>query len=319
MKNIINDFYVPMLIDGGFTPTDEDVGFNPLGTTWKISNKLGKGYYWTYGQKDLFDIKIHKFSFLKDTLLEFDIPECLSITHYESISGEELSPYRRLEAECIKTYVGGIKPYRIIVHKNIPIHSIGIEVCPAYYRDYLQKVYPDEFNNLESAFLNLDQTMDFPEIIHVFHQIANYKNYSSEAKLFFEGKIAEALSLVIKYGKNSNKTKNLSTLDKESIELVTQYLNDHYFCNISLDKLAKIACMGTTKLKICFKTYHSCTITQYIQKKRMSHAEHMLSSTDFTIGQISHMVGYSNASRFSELFKRTTGLSPNDYRKISKT
>lgn len=46
-------------------------------------------------------------------MLEFDLPECLSITRYDSISGEELSPYRRLSAGCIKTYVGGYKPYQV--------------------------------------------------------------------------------------------------------------------------------------------------------------------------------------------------------------
>ena len=29
------------------------------------------------------------------------------ITQYDSISGEELSPYRRLSAGCIKTFIGG--------------------------------------------------------------------------------------------------------------------------------------------------------------------------------------------------------------------
>lgn len=65
--------------------------------------------------------------------MEFNLPECLSITQYESISGEELNPYRRLSAGCIKTFIGGDKPYKALIHKKIPIYSIGIEVMPAYY------------------------------------------------------------------------------------------------------------------------------------------------------------------------------------------
>ena len=84
-------------------------------------------------------------------MLEFDLPECLSITRYDSISGEELSPYRRLSAGCIKTYVGGYKPYQVIVHQNIPVRSIGIEITPAYYEDYLKKQYIPKA--VESGFL----------------------------------------------------------------------------------------------------------------------------------------------------------------------
>lgn len=63
-------------------------------------------------------------------MLEFDLPGMSQYYRYDSISGEELSPYRRLSAGCIKTYVGGYKPYQVIVHKNIPVRSIGIEDHP---------------------------------------------------------------------------------------------------------------------------------------------------------------------------------------------
>ena len=58
-----------------------------------------------------------------------------------------------------------------------------------------------------------------------------------------------------------------------------------------LERLAKIACMGTTKLKTSFKQLQGCTITEYIQQRRMSQAEHLLIDTDFTMGQIAEMIG----------------------------
>ena len=50
----------------------------------------------------------------------------------------------------------------------------------------------------------------------------------------------------------------------------------------------------------------------------MSQAEHLLIDTDFTMGQIAQMIGYTTSSRFAELFKKSTGLLPNEYRKIVK-
>ena len=83
-----------MLKGHGFTPDPDDHQYGALGICWKLSPEIGEGSYWTYGQKDLYNIKIHNFSFHKDSLLEFPLPECLSITRYDSISGEELAPYR---------------------------------------------------------------------------------------------------------------------------------------------------------------------------------------------------------------------------------
>ena len=107
MSEIMEPYYVSMLKGHGFTPDPDDHQYGALGLCWKLSPEIGEGSYWTYGQKDLYDIKIHNFSFHEDSLLEFSLPECLSITRYDSISGEELAPYRRLSAGCIKTYIGG--------------------------------------------------------------------------------------------------------------------------------------------------------------------------------------------------------------------
>ena len=104
---------------------------------------LGDGYYWIYAQKDLFDIKIHDFSFHEDFFLDFEIPECISISRYDSISGEQLQ-YRRLSAGTIQTIVGGGRPYKALIHRRIPVHAVGVEIFPAYYEDYLKKQFFQE-------------------------------------------------------------------------------------------------------------------------------------------------------------------------------
>ena len=253
-------------------------------------------------------------------MLEFSLPECLSITRYDSISGEELSPYRRLSAGCIKTFIGGYTPYKALNHKNIPIRSIGIEITPAYYEDYLKKLYPEAQINPVDAFRKIDQTSDFPEMSRLLTEIKNYRGEGIAAKLFYEGKVAEAISMVVEYQKKHPEKieQKLSQQDIESIQTVASYLSDHYASDISLERLTQIACMGTTKLKSCFKKYYDCTITEYIQQRRMSQAEYLLAYTDLSVGQIAQTIGYSTSSRFAELFRKSTGLLPMEYRKMSQ-
>ena len=319
MNNILNDCYQPLLEKNGFSLIEMPEQFNPAGMCWRLSPEIGSGFYWVYARKDLFDIKIHDFYFHEDSFMEFDMPECLSITKYESISGEELSPYRRLSAECIKTFVGGYEPYQVLIHKKIPICSIGVEIMPAYYNDYLKKQYPGEYTNPLSAFRQIDQTTDFPEMEMLLHQIKTYRGDGISAGLFYEGKVAEAVSLIVEYQKKIKKNEqHLSNQDIAALENVTAYLNDHYAFEIPLERLAQIACMGTTKLKTTFKQFHNCTVTEYIQQRRMSQAEHLLAKTDLTIGQVAQTVGYSTSSRFAELFRKSTGILPGEYRKITQ-
>lgn len=124
----------------GFHQIENCSKFNPLGQTWKLSEELGTGYFWSYYLKDMLGIKIHDFSFSNETIIEADMPEGLNIAYYTSISGEELNPYRRLNANCVKSHLNGYKPFKAVIHKNIPVRSIGIEITVAKYYEMMQKM-----------------------------------------------------------------------------------------------------------------------------------------------------------------------------------
>ena len=49
---------------------------------------------------------------------------------------------------------------------------------------------------------------------------------------------------------------------------------------------------------------------------RMKKAKHLLVSTDLTIEAVGSCVGFENATHFSRMFRRQTGYTPRDYRKL---
>ncbi len=318
MSHNLNELYQSMLSERGFHANPSLSNYSPCGQTFSLSDGLGKGSYWVYTEKNLFDIKIHDFYYEEDYLFECNMPECLSVTYYYSIAGHELNPYRRINANCIKSYLGGQVPFKAMMHKKIPIKSIGIEILPEYYNHYLKEKYPEEYINPYTAFCAIDETSSFPEMTVLLNQVYTYRGNGIRAKLFYEAKVAEAVSLVLeRFHKLSSTQKHLSKKDIEQIHIVTSYINDHAAFSLSLEQLSRIACMGITKLKQTFKQINGCTITEYIQQQRMEQAEFLLSHTDLSIAQISQTVGYANASRFAELFHRNVGILPGEYRKIT--
>ena len=76
--------------------------------------------------------------------------------------------------------------------------------------------------------------------------------------------------------------------------------------------------MGQTKLRYSFKALYGYTITEYIQNKRMAHAEYLLLHTDFPISQVGKAVGCNHAGSFSGLFQKNKGLLPEEYRRLLK-
>ena len=203
------------------------------------------------------------------------------------------------------------------MHKKIPIKAVGIEILPAYYLHYLKEKYPDDYLNPYDAFCSIDETLHFPEMLLLLNQVAEYRGTGISAKLFYEAKVNEAVSLVVEhFHKQDKKQPHISGNDMEQIYNVSAYIKDHAVFTLTLEQLSKIACMGQTKLKKSFKLVHGCTITEFIQQARIEHAEFLLSHTDLSITQIAQTIGYANASRFAELFKRNVGILPGEYRRV---
>ena len=320
MKNgILSNYYAPLLEQHDFRPVECPEKFGSAGKCWEIAPNVGSGHYWIYAKQDMFAIKIHDFYFHNDYCLDMEIPECISIERYDSISGEELDPYRRLTAGNIQTIVGG-KHYRALIHKRIPIHSVSIEIFPSFYEGFLKTHYPEDFFDLPAAFQSIDQATDFPAMSKLLFEVENYRGDGAAAALLYEAKVTEAIALVVDAWKRQSRKaeRPLSQEDLHGLQNVASYIADHYAFDIPLERLASIACMSESKLKSCFKRKFGCTITQYIQGRRMSQAEHLLIDTDFTMGQIAQMIGYTTSSRFAELFKKSTGILPIEYRKIAR-
>ena len=96
---------------------------------------------------------------------------------------------------------------------------------------------------------------------------------------------------------------------------VEQYINEHYFEEITLESLSLLAHINKYYLVHAFKAYKGISPIGYLAQKRLSEAMHLLETTNYPVTKISGMVGYSSQSYFSQAFRRMTSMSPNEYRK----
>lgn len=258
----------------------------------------------------------------EDTVIEYKQPDFMSIAYYDTVSAEQLTTYKRLNANCVRGHVSDQQIFRVKYHKDIPIRGMELMLVPGYFCNYLNLKYPDKFPDPRAAFLNIDGSSDFPELLLLMRQIQAFQGVGATAHLFYESKVAEAVSLILEkttVSKTSYQVKReLSFEDIQNLDTVKSYIADHCAFDLRIEQLAKIACMSQSKLRYCFKRCCGCTLTEYIQNKRIAQAEYMLLKTDLQINQIAKAVGYNHAGHFSSLFQKSTGLLPEEYRHLMR-
>lgn len=98
------------------------------------------------------------------------------------------------------------------------------------------------------------------------------------------------------------------------IRKMCAYMQENYAEKISLEDVTQYVGFSKFYGGRLFKQYMGMTIIEYLIDIRLSHAKELLAQGEFSIKQISFMVGYQDPNYFTWSFKKATGISPVKYR-----
>ena len=104
------------------------------------------------------------------------------------------------------------------------------------------------------------------------------------------------------------------TMEKE-VSYAIYHFRDNFNKDINIEEYAENHNISISWFIRCFRQITGQTPLQYIINLRISNAQMLLETTDYSITQIAEKVGYDNALYFSRIFHRQTGISPREYRK----
>lgn len=101
----------------------------------------------------------------------------------------------------------------------------------------------------------------------------------------------------------------------DNMKMLLDYINDHYSEPLSLTALARHFHFNPSYLSTYFTAHNKEGFSEYLNKVRVDKAAELLRSSAAPISEIGSMVGYSDHSYFTKVFKKLTGCSPSQYRR----
>lgn len=141
------------------------------------------------------------------------------------------------------------------------------------------------------------------------------KRFCYELKI--KGLLCEAFAMIL-YGHRQELTKfvpaNLQELER--LEKMLNYLNMHFTEVISLQDLADQVHLSREVCCRLFKKMTGKTITGYLEEYRVNKSFSLVQSGQYSMIQITEMVGFSNPSRFASAFRKRFGCNPGEYHSV---
>ena len=104
--------------------------------------------------------------------------------------------------------------------------------------------------------------------------------------------------------------------ENPAILAIKQYIHSNLTEKISLPKLASDVGYSPNYCASLFKKHTGFSIIEYMVNERVEEAKRLMAENIFSLQQIAEAVGFEDYNYFSRTFKKTSGYSPTDYRRL---
>lgn len=100
-----------------------------------------------------------------------------------------------------------------------------------------------------------------------------------------------------------------------SFDLISEYIDSHYFEELTVEKLSSMCNMSHSTFSMNFYRRYGKTCKEYITATRINAAENMLLFSNYDVAFIAQEVGYSDCSYFIRCYKKLKGVTPKQARR----
>ena len=222
-----------------------------------------------------------------------------------TLNGQE---YRTAPHACI--FVGGKTPHAMEVEKTI-LH------------DWIIFDAEDDFEPLlEKLGLHLD-TVYYPEsyekVTELCERIEKHWFESDEFfPVYFNARMCDLLLLLAR--EKNHKAPEEDEKSKVTNDMLVYSVRKHllkspHLANYSEERIARIANCSRSTLFRHYRALFGCSPYEDLQKACLTRSERYLLESDFTVEEISELLGYKSSNVFIRRFKQRYGTTPKEWRK----
>lgn len=204
----------------------------------------------------------------------------------------------------------------IIINSNIEHTEISYSTNPLKYIVLgVDNIHFDLDNSQNRGWLALNFSSKKDDIINVLNELL----YELRFKRRHYEKIISLLSSAILFRITRHAALSYETIRPKDSNMecdkVKRYIDLNFHSNITLDNLSEVVHLNKFYLSHKFSEVYNISPMNYLLNVRIKESKYLLDNTNYSVSQISQILGFSSPSYFSQSFKKKVGVSPSQYKK----
>ncbi len=114
----------------------------------------------------------------------------------------------------------------------------------------------------------------------------------------------------------SGKWKNIESQKDQIVATAVRYINENIDKDLTVGMIARHVGLSESHLNRKFRQIMNSSPKEYLIRRRMTLAKHLLKTTELPVKEIAVKAGFNSESHFSNSFTAQNGLSPRQFREF---
>ena len=145
--------------------------------------------------------------------------------------------------------------------------------------------------------------------------VEEMEKYYSDVPLYNEKRFKSVINLAVMLAQHVILAKMIKPGADENLQRVKNYIRENLSGDLSVKAISRGTNISKSVLYRMLNKYFNCTLSEYVNQKRIEEADRLLLSTKLPVAEISSKVGFSSTVHFRATFKKINGIAPLAYRK----
>lgn len=225
-------------------------------------------------------------------------------------------------------------PGQIIVVNTQRIHAIyskfkkdGQALSIVFPFEVVAQIYPPinhqviDVNNPES--FNQAQQIAYSHLQGLLYEFSRIQARTDPYKNLQLQAIADRVLalLIMNFTVDAPQNRNLGRrkdYEIRRLQLITQFINDHYQEKLNLDDIARASSVSKEYLSRFFKKEMRITVNNYLANVRSQHARNQILNSNMTLTEIVYENGFASLRAMNRDFKKLYGITASQFKKNNK-
>lgn len=184
---------------------------------------------------------------------------------------------------------------------------------------YIDALTSDDFKNAFKVAEKIKRVNETAQIKNMLKEIEEQLLKEYEIKINLNSYLENNDDIKAVLDEVLKRTESVLSASRYLVVGIKNYVRNNFSNNLTIEEISRVFSMSASYIGRAFKDETGQKLIDFLLEEKFNRAKRLLSSGNYAVKDVAHLVGYNQVKYFASTFKKRVGMTPSEYVKRSKS